>query len=104
MTIQEAARTSLDVQDACNLSGVVASFHDVVMNTLWPEARRLGKGTEWVNRHPIVTLFIDKLASLNRTQCLCSDVMDNYSRASAEVKKLAKGAEAVDPEPAVAWG
>jgi hypothetical protein len=57
MTIQEAARVALDCQDACNLSGVLASFKEVVHEVLWPEARRLGKGTEWVNQHPVCTLF-----------------------------------------------
>src|SRR6266566_6841421 len=91
MTIQEAAKTALLVQDACNLSGVLASFHNIVMDVLWPEARRLGKATEFVNTHPIVTLFLDKLASLNRSQCLCSDSMKSYYSAYAEVENLARG-------------
>ncbi len=29
MTIKEAAKTAILAQDACNLSGVLASFHNV---------------------------------------------------------------------------
>jgi hypothetical protein len=81
MTLQEAAQTALDAQNACNLSGVLASFHHVVIDALWPEARRLGKGTEWVNQHPICTLFLDKLTDLNRR--------GDFSSAYTEVKRLA---------------
>ena len=66
MIMQQAAQTALDVQDACNLSGVLASFKEIVHEVLWPEARRLGKGTDWVNQQPIVTLLPSKLGSLNR--------------------------------------
>src|SRR5713226_1022598 len=82
MTIQQAAKTALDCQDACNLSGVLASFHQIVMDVIWPEARRLGKGTEYVNTHSIVALFLSKLVDLNRNQ--------DFSQAYDEVKKLAE--------------
>jgi hypothetical protein len=64
MTYQQLAQQSLDVQDACNLSGVVKAFARG-MDTLWAEAHERSEGTDWVNKHPIVTLFIDKLKSLN---------------------------------------
>jgi hypothetical protein len=81
MTYRELAQQSLDIQDACNLSGVVHAFSRG-MDVLWVEAREgEGKGTDWVNQHPIVTLFLDKLASLNRTQCFCdSAVPDAYTK------------------------
>jgi hypothetical protein len=83
MTIKEAAQMALDVQDACNLSGVVHSFAEVVTalrNS--PECT----GTDWVNEHPIVTLFLDKLSSLNNyTSTL------GYIAAYEKVEKLAKG-------------
>ena len=63
MTIQEAAKMALDVQNACNLSGVVRSFAEVT-HVLWLEASKLEKGTDWVNQHPISVLFADKIASL----------------------------------------
>lgn len=64
MTYQDAAQTALQVQDAVNLSGVVHSFAEAT-SALWDEAHRQGKGTSFVNRHPIATLFLAKLAELN---------------------------------------
>lgn len=90
LTIQQAARTALECQDACNLSGVLASFKEIVHEVLWPEARRLGKGTDFVNTHPIVTLFLDKLASLNQSQCSCYEDLNRFHLAYEEVKKLAR--------------
>jgi hypothetical protein len=87
-TLQQAAQSALDCQDACNLSGVLASFKEIVHEVIWPEARRLGKGTDYVNRHPIVTLFLHKLISLNGTDCICTDSVDVYSRAAAEVRQI----------------
>ncbi len=100
MTIPEAAQTALDCQDACNLSGVLASFKEIVHEVLWPEARRLGHGTEWVNQHPICTLFLSKLGSLNRGYFEC-----DYLHASEACEKLAR-AETAEPElmKSIAWG
>jgi hypothetical protein len=67
-TLKRAAQLALECQDACNLSGVLATFKEIVHETLWPEARRLGKGTDWINQHPICALFLDKLTDLNRRQ------------------------------------
>jgi hypothetical protein len=95
MNIQQAARTALDCQDACNLSGVLASFKEIVHEVLWPEARRLGHGTKWVNEHPICTLFLSKLGSLNRGYFEC-----DYPRASDACERLARG-ESLDLAPEV---
>ena len=81
-TMQEAAQTALDVQDAVNLSGVLAAFHEIVSNVIWREARRLGQGTDFVNRHPICTLFLSKLTDLNAGEA-------EFSRAYKEVSGLA---------------
>jgi hypothetical protein len=56
-------QAALDVQSACNLSGVVRSFADI-MPKIWDEARKQGKGTEWVNNHPICRLFAEQIAFL----------------------------------------
>jgi len=91
MTYQQAAQTAIDVQDASNLSGVVKSLAGPVMDALWEESRRIGKGTKWINEHPIVTLFLSKLASLNRSQD-CS--FEKYCEASDAVEKIAAEATA----------
>jgi hypothetical protein len=92
MTIQQAAKTALECQDACNLSGVLASFKEIVHEVIWPEARRLGKGTEWVNTHPICTLFLSKLCSLNHGYFEC-----DYLHASDACEALAQP-EMVQPD------
>lgn len=104
MTIQQAAQTALDVQNACNGSGVVFTFAEA-MHAICDEQQRLGKGTAWKNEHPIVSLFLDKLASLNHTQCLCSECLSRYHDAYAEVEKLAQP-ETAEPElmREIAWG
>ena len=54
---------ALHVQDASNLSGVVRSMCGA-MSDLWAMARAMGKGTDWVNNHPICRLFASKIAHL----------------------------------------
>ena len=53
-------------QSACNLSGLVHSL-SAVIDKIWVEARLLGEGTEYVNNHPIVRLYVEQLQSLCRT-------------------------------------
>ena len=80
MTLREMAQKALDVQDACNLSGVAATFAEVT------SAMR-GKhnmDTPTCNRHPISVLFIDKMASL-----AMPDTTHAHSDAYAQVKAMA---------------
>jgi hypothetical protein len=81
MTYQQAAQTALDVQDAVNLSGVTHAFSQAV-SAIWDEAHRTGQGTEFVNTHPIVALFLSKLTDLNRHA--------PYFPACKEVESIAK--------------
>lgn len=85
MTIQEAAKAAVDVQDACNLSGVVRTFAQVT-ETVWEAARAEGHGTDWVNHHPICQLFANKIADLAGADGYS---IDHYSTAYAECKRLA---------------
>lgn len=39
---------------------------------LWEIARKTGRGTEWVNCHPVMVLFADKLRDLSRSSGLYS--------------------------------
>lgn len=87
MDIKQAASDAIAVQDACNLSGVVHSFLDAIQ-----AIREVNSDTLFVNTHPIVTLFLSKLASLNATDCLCEHSMAHYHSSYAECKKLAGGA------------
>jgi len=49
-------QNALEVENACNLSGVVKSYSQV-MERIWQEARAKGEGTDWVNTHPIAVLY-----------------------------------------------
>jgi len=86
MTIQRAAKLALQVQDACNLSGIVKSFSEV-MSAVWVEASRLEKGTDWVNTHPVALLFISKICDLSRYTY--GNETSNFSKAYKACKELA---------------
>lgn len=64
-TMQQLAQEAYDVQDASNMSGVVHSFSRAIT-----ELRQLleeqpgGFSNTTLHTHPIVRLWIDKLASL----------------------------------------
>lgn len=68
MNEQQICKQALEIQNACNLSGVVHAFSRA-MTALWEVARSegdpvIGRGTEWVNTHPAAVLFADKIRSL----------------------------------------
>ena len=62
-------KEAITIQDACNLSGVVKSFSRM-MDKIWEEARSHGKGTDWVNTHPIAILFAEKCVHLTTGQMI----------------------------------
>lgn len=69
---------ALDVQSACNLSGVAHSLSRHLTENVWPEVRANNGGTDDVNRHPAVILFVAQLLYLSTGQMLD---MDKYSEA-----------------------
>ena len=63
-TIKELSQDSIDVQDACNGIAVVNGLSRLMTNL-----KESGvKSTYALNTHPLVTLWLDKLASLNKSQ------------------------------------
>jgi hypothetical protein len=64
MDINEAKEKAMSVQDACNLSAVVHTFEQVIQECLWTEAKKLGMGTDWINKHSVCVMFASKIASL----------------------------------------
>jgi hypothetical protein len=81
-TLKELATDALNVQDACNLSGVAHGFARA-MGDLCDH----GLDTNARNRHPISKLWADKIAHLTGTQTIGNDsVMAAYT----EVRELAK--------------
>lgn len=69
---------ALNVLNACNLSGVAHSLAQVAPK-IWAEARKQNEGTDWVNRHPIVVLYVSQMAAL----CGVAEIADieTFSRA-----------------------
>lgn len=65
-TMKELAQMALDVQDACNLSGVVHSFSEVMRELRARLQEELGDkfSTDKLNRHHVCVLFSSKIASL----------------------------------------
>jgi len=80
---------ALDIQDACNLSGVVHAFSRI-MGKICRESDRNGQGTEWKNTHPISVLFASKIASLTNSEDFLK-FGDAYNACRAEAEKLSKG-------------
>jgi len=62
--MQYWSKQALAIQDACSLVGVTNTYMTLV-NELFPLSRRKGRGTDWVNHHPIVVVFVDKLRDLS---------------------------------------
>jgi hypothetical protein len=87
-TLQKAAQLVIELQDACNLSGLVHDFPNFI-DAVWEEAHRLNKGTDYVNTHPIVVMMVSKLADLSRYSY--GDEQDNFNKAYDACKKIAAG-------------
>jgi hypothetical protein len=83
--VADAARDALQVQDACNLSGVARGFVRAI------DALRAGgvTDTDAVRRHPVAVLFAHKLASLAGVEPMSEGDTSRYFRASRECEELA---------------
>jgi hypothetical protein len=88
LTLQQAAKQVIMLQDACNLSGLVHDFPNMI-NAVWEEARRQEKGTDWVNTHPIVIMMVSKLGDLSRYTY--GDEQTNFGKAYDACQRLAEG-------------
>jgi hypothetical protein len=61
-TMKDLAKEALDIQSACNLSGIVHSFSRALV-----DLREIARAEKWectVNRHHVAVLFADKIAAL----------------------------------------
>lgn len=82
-TLKDAAQAAIDVQSACNLSGVVHSFSKAMtILRAHPECT----GTDWANRHPVAVLFAIQIGHLSG---IGVDVTD-YNKHYEECERLAK--------------
>jgi hypothetical protein len=63
MLTKKDYQDALNVQSACNLSGVIKSFAEV-MKKIFDEGFNEHKGTDWINQHPICRLYAEQIAFL----------------------------------------
>lgn len=83
MTIKQMAQSAIDVQSACNLSGVARTFADIT------SAMRMEHkmDTPTCNRHPVCRLFAEQIAHLTGTP---TDSGSDYTTAYDECTRLAE--------------
>ena|GEM_PF-4796340 len=81
-------RDTIQIQDACNLSGVVHSMVEA-LESVCDMAHRLGEGTAWKNRHPVMVLFAAKVAHLAGLSD--SSLCEAYERAHGLCEAYARG-------------
>ena len=86
-TMAELAQEALDIQNACNLSGVVHSFHRSMarLYELLRETNPVGLSTSMIRIHPICIMFSGKIASLTN-----SDNVTVFSKALDDCSDLAR--------------
>ena len=72
---------ALNSQSACNLSGIVHTFSDV-LTKIWQEANARGQGTDWVNQHPIAVLYATQVAHLSGASAIDTNyfAVDEFCR------------------------
>jgi len=87
---KEKRRTEYEMallsQSACNLSGLVHHLSKA-MTLIWEEAREQEQGTDYVNSHPIVRLYVEQMGFLCR-----ADYSASY-RTCLERSKEMKGGD-----------
>jgi len=71
---------ALQAQSACNLSGVVFSFAEI-MQRICDQGREEGHGSDWRNKHPICRLFAEQIAHLSGAGTPMSTIAPSYSKA-----------------------
>ena len=88
-------RLALQVQDASNISGVLHSLNNEVLPAIRKEAGYNEQGTAYMERHPALILFLDKIVSLTRIGWL-HDTDMQISEAYTACHEFAEGLEAVE--------
>lgn len=96
-----AAQGALQVQDACNSSGIIRTFA-LAKDAICEVNAMLGTGTDWKNKHPILFLFTYKLMALAGFEPLMYG--EAYSWAESECKRLSDPANInLDYTPYTEW-
>lgn len=80
-TMKELAQRAIDVQTACNLSGVVISFADDI-RVLRQHLQAEGNcSTDTVNMHPMCVLYATQIAYLAGTSGIGCERADEWNKA-----------------------
>lgn len=87
MTYKQAAQQALDIQDACNLSGVAFAFANAVQAVCDESHKGGATGTEWRNTHPIITMHLLKMCELNGCG---STLHESYNKAEKQCQQIAR--------------
>ena len=83
---------AMNVQSACNLSGVVKSFA-TVMEKIFNKGYEEHKGTDWINTHPICRMYAEQIAHL--TNAGVPSNSESYRKAYNEVENQIKIGSAI---------
>lgn len=83
MTIKDAAQAAIDVQDACNLSGVLRMWREAMVPIFEAVDNTPGR-----NRHPISVCFAVKAASLAGVEPLDARDIDIFGAAFHACQEL----------------
>jgi hypothetical protein len=79
--MQNLYEMALLSQGGCNLSGLAYSLAEA-MELVWTEAREQEQGTDYVNNHPIVRLYMEQMSFLCR-----ADYSESYKTCLEKSKK-----------------
>jgi hypothetical protein len=91
-TMQDLVRNALQVQDACNMSGIARSFAlDVARLRILIEGMP-GFNSDMLSRHPVCVMWSSKIASLTG-----SEIGMRFSRAYDWCQQV--GADSLPPLP-----
>jgi hypothetical protein len=74
------------VQSACNLIAIINSFNKV-LDKIFYEARMNGKGTDWINKHPICRLYAEQIIYLSGSV----SYSEAYNEIESIINKLTNG-------------
>lgn len=86
--MKHAAQTAIDIQNACNLSGVIFTWAEV-MASISKEASAQSQGTDWKNNHPINVLFANKVADMTGGSSIDAHGTLKYSWAYGKCQEMA---------------
>jgi hypothetical protein len=85
-------RLALQVQDASNPNGVVNTLANEIMPAIRNEPGYREQGTAYLSTHPVLILFLDKLASMTGHWLSGDDLSDYWQDCTTK----AEGLEAVE--------